>query len=173
MTLTWPAKDPDEALDYRVNWSARLGLDTIDTSVFSLIEAAGLSITEQSNTTKASTVVLSGGTDGDTAVIQCRVTTAGDRTLEETIILPIVASATAANATIAAAAETPVTGYAAKIAALEEAMASGELTVEANGERVTYRSFSDMAKALAYFNRQLAGSTSGLTSTTVAAFEGC
>lgn len=37
--------------------------------------------------------------------------------------------------------------YTAKIAALEEAIASGELTVESDGERVTYRSISELIKA--------------------------
>lgn len=41
--------------------------------------------------------------------------------------------------------------YAEKIAALEDALASGELTVESDGDRVTYRSIADLAAALRYF----------------------
>lgn len=44
-----------------------------------------------------------------------------------------------------------MTDYAAKIAALETALASGELTIESDGERVTYRSVSDLKAALEYF----------------------
>ncbi|MHA3791461.1 phage head-tail joining protein [Sphingomonas sp. YL-JM2C] len=40
-----------------------------------------------------------------------------------------------------------MTDYAAKISALEDAMASGELTVESDGERVTYRSVTELLKA--------------------------
>jgi len=49
-----------------------------------------------------------------------------------------------------------MTDYAAKILALEDAVGSGELTVEANGERVTYRSMSDLLAALTYFRGQQA-----------------
>ncbi|MBM3928361.1 MAG: hypothetical protein FJ335_07880 [Sphingomonadales bacterium] len=41
-----------------------------------------------------------------------------------------------------------------KIAALEEAAASGVLTIESEGERITYRSTADLFRALDYFRRQ-------------------
>lgn len=41
--------------------------------------------------------------------------------------------------------------YSAKIAALEEAVGSGVLTVESNGERMTYRTMADLLIALNYF----------------------
>lgn len=41
--------------------------------------------------------------------------------------------------------------HSAKIAALEDALGSGELTVESDGERITYRSTADLREALAYF----------------------
>lgn len=44
--------------------------------------------------------------------------------------------------------------YATEIAALEAAAASGELTIEADGERVTYRSMADLLSALTYFRAQ-------------------
>lgn len=40
-----------------------------------------------------------------------------------------------------------MTDYTAKIAALEEAIASGELTVEADGDRVTYRKMAELLQA--------------------------
>ncbi len=68
-----------------------------------------------------------------------------------------------------------MTDYATKIASLEEAAASGELTVEADGDRVTYRSMSDLMKALDYFRRQqdAAVTTGALTQprSTVAVFD--
>jgi hypothetical protein len=47
-------------------------------------------------------------------------------------------------------------GYEAEIAALEVAAASGELTVESDGDRVTYRSTSDLLKMLDYFRTKAA-----------------
>ena len=34
MSLTWPKKDPDEVLDYSIDWSARLNGDTISSSIW-------------------------------------------------------------------------------------------------------------------------------------------
>ncbi len=31
MALSWPFKDPDEVLDYQIDWTARLAGDTIST----------------------------------------------------------------------------------------------------------------------------------------------
>ncbi|PZU62324.1 MAG: hypothetical protein DI552_00190 [Brevundimonas sp.] len=50
----------------------------------------------------------------------------------------------------------PAPDYAAEIEALEAAAASGELTVESDGDRVTYRSTSDLLKMLDYFRDKAA-----------------
>lgn len=42
---------------------------------------------------------------------------------------------------------------AARIASLEDALGRGVLTVESDGERVTYRSTTDLRNAIDYFNR--------------------
>jgi len=61
--------------------------------------------------------------------------------------------------------------YAEKIAALEAAAATGILTVEANGERVTYASVDQMLRAIAYLKQQQAAAASTTrTSTTLATF---
>lgn len=49
--------------------------------------------------------------------------------------------------------------YATEIAALEAAAATGELTVEQDGDRVTYRSMDDLLKALTYFKAQAAAAS--------------
>jgi hypothetical protein len=49
-----------------------------------------------------------------------------------------------------------VTDLATKIASLEEAAASGKLTVESDGDRVTYRSMADLLAAIGYFRAQQA-----------------
>jgi hypothetical protein len=43
------------------------------------------------------------------------------------------------------------------ITALETALASGELTVEYAGRRITYRSAAEIVSALDYFKRRLSG----------------
>lgn len=91
--LIWPSKDPDEVLDYQVDWSARLGDDTISSSVFTLEQAAGLVIDSQSNAAKTATVWLSGGTTGGTGWLLNRITTAGGRTFDEVIQVAIISSA--------------------------------------------------------------------------------
>lgn len=48
-----------------------------------------------------------------------------------------------------------------RIEKLEGALASGVLTVESDGERMTYRSRSDLIGAIDYFRRQLAAETGG------------
>lgn len=47
-------------------------------------------------------------------------------------------------------------GYETEIAALEAALASGELTVESDGDRVTYRNTADLVATLDYFRRKAA-----------------
>ena len=89
MALTWPAKDPSEVVDYEINWAARLVEDTIATSNVTLVTAAGLTIVSQANTDDAVTVWFSGGTAGLTATLRNVITTAGGRTMDELIKLPI------------------------------------------------------------------------------------
>lgn len=90
--LIFPNKDPDEVLDYRIDWSARLGTDVIASSVWTLTEAAGLEIESDSYNPTATTVWLSGGTAGEVGVLLNRITTTGGRTLEETAALTIIGS---------------------------------------------------------------------------------
>lgn len=49
-----------------------------------------------------------------------------------------------------------MTDYSTKIVALQDALASGELTVESDGERVTYRSVGELKSALSYFEAKQA-----------------
>lgn len=53
----------------------------------------------------------------------------------------------------------PAPDYAVEIARLEAAVASGELTIEQDGERVTYRSMADLTAALNYFRARAAEAT--------------
>jgi hypothetical protein len=47
------------------------------------------------------------------------------------------------------------TDYAANIVLLEDALARGELTIEANGERITYKSTTDLVAAINYNRNRL------------------
>lgn len=45
----------------------------------------------------------------------------------------------------------PAPDYAAEIAALRSGLANSELTIETNGERVTYTTFSEIRRRIDYF----------------------
>lgn len=89
MSLTWPFKDPDEVLDYQLDWSARLAVDTIATSTW--IVPANITKDSDSNTTTTTTIWLSGGTLGDLVEITNRITTAAGRTMDQSVRLKIKA----------------------------------------------------------------------------------
>lgn len=84
-TLTWPDKDPDEVLDYEMDWSARILTDTISTSTW--IVPTGITKNSDSNTTTTTTIWLSGGTAGNTYEFTNRIVTAGGRTMDESVKL--------------------------------------------------------------------------------------
>lgn len=87
--INFPQKDADEVLDYRVDWSARLSGDVIVSSTFTLVTAAGLTITNEDLDSPFATVWVSGGTPGAEASILNRVVTAGGRQYDETLTIPI------------------------------------------------------------------------------------
>lgn len=89
MALDWPFKDPDEVLDYQIDWTTRLDGDTIATSTW--IVADGITKDSDSNTTTATTIWLSGGTIGDRYELTNRITTAGGRTMDQTVRIKIKA----------------------------------------------------------------------------------
>ncbi|MDP3405055.1 MAG: hypothetical protein Q8S03_10225 [Brevundimonas sp.] len=67
----------------------------------------------------------------------------------------------------------PAPDYAVEIAALEAAAGSGELTVESEGDRVTYRSTSDLLKMLDYFRTKASAAASRQPSVvTLAVYDG-
>lgn len=84
----WPAKkDPDEVLDFEIDWSARLG-DSDAISSVTWTVPAGLTKESQSNTTTVAVVWLSGGLVADESYqIGCRIVTTGGRTYDQTGLL--------------------------------------------------------------------------------------
>ncbi len=81
-------KDPNEVVDYDFSWAdqmADLDNDTIATSNWTV--PSGITRDSQSNTTTRTKVWLSGGTTGQTYTLLNRITTAGGRTLDQSIKL--------------------------------------------------------------------------------------
>ncbi len=89
MSLSWPPKDPDEVLDYEIDWSPRLGADTILTSTWTV--PAGIIKASDSHTTTTTTVWLSGGTLLASLELTNRVVTAGGRTMDQSVKIKIKA----------------------------------------------------------------------------------
>ncbi len=87
MALTWPFKDPDEVLDYDIDWSARLLTDTISTSTW--IVPDGITKDSDSKTATTTTVWLSGGTLGDKYELTNRIVTTGGRTMDQSVDLKV------------------------------------------------------------------------------------
>jgi hypothetical protein len=91
MALTWPDKDPDEVLDYMIDWTARLAAgETIASASWSV--DSGLTVDSFSHTDTATTIWLSDGTHFKTAVIRCLVVTNQGRTMEERVDMNIRAT---------------------------------------------------------------------------------
>jgi hypothetical protein len=90
MALSWPSKDPDEVLDYSIDWSQRLDDDTITDSDWSISEGTGtLEIDSVSSGSQTSTVWLSAGSDGDRYTLVNRITTAAGRTMDQSVRIRI------------------------------------------------------------------------------------
>jgi hypothetical protein len=71
-------KDPDAVLDYQVDWSAWLGVDTISTSTW--VVPTGITKNSDTKTTTTATIWLRGGTAGTLYLVTNRIVTAGGRT---------------------------------------------------------------------------------------------
>lgn len=82
-------KDPDALLDYGFDWSLWLQPgDTISSSTWQVED--GLTASTPSHTATTTTVWLSGGTAGRSYQVTNRITTAGGRTDERTMVVRVV-----------------------------------------------------------------------------------
>lgn len=87
--LNWPAKDPQEVLDYQADWTSRLEADEVlVASTFSVVSGSVV-INSQTFVDGVATVWLSGGTAGETCVILNRVTTSAGRVYDQSMRLRI------------------------------------------------------------------------------------
>lgn len=81
-------KDPDAVLDWVWDWNEWLDEnETIVTSDF--IVSVGINIDSESNTTKTSTVWLSGGTAGQVYQVTNRITSSSGRTDDRSITIRV------------------------------------------------------------------------------------
>jgi len=88
MAARWTTpKDPNEVLDYSVDWSGPLAGDTIVTSTWMV--PAGLTSGADNMTDSSTTIWLSGGTENASYELLNRITTAGGRTRDQTCLLKI------------------------------------------------------------------------------------
>ena len=102
MSYRWPNKDPDETLDYSVDWSRFLGDATVQSvawyiddengqkTAFQPVSVVnGLQATSVTNTTTATTIYLSLGTNNKNYKIYCRMTDSQGRVAERTVSLSV------------------------------------------------------------------------------------
>jgi len=111
MSFRWPVKDPDETLDYSIDWSRFLGSNTIDTVVWSvqtseigkttlasgqtLTTASSSAVTDsiqnvsQTNTTTVATINVGGGVLNREYIFTCTMTDNTASVAERTVKLVI------------------------------------------------------------------------------------
>ena len=112
MSFTWPNKDPDEQLDYSVDWSRFLGTATLNSVVWSIksnsyttktVLAAGETLAvassaassdtiqnvSQSQTSTVATINIGGGTANETYTFFCRIIDTTGSQVERTIKLRV------------------------------------------------------------------------------------
>lgn len=84
----WPDKDPNEKLDYTINWSAALvGTDTIVSSEWDI--PSGIVGSQQDHDDTKTIIWLSGGNIGEKYSISNKITTRDGRIMERSILLKI------------------------------------------------------------------------------------
>ena len=103
MSFKWPDKDPDDILDYSIDWSRFLDGDTLSTVTWFCDDADnvkqnfdtpatiinGLQHVSNSNSNTTATIQLSLGTAHTTYDLYCQIVTAGGLTAERKIRLRV------------------------------------------------------------------------------------
>lgn len=80
-------KDPNETLDYQIDWTARLNTDKISSSTW--IVPAGIQKTAETHIDTGTSVWLAGGTTGESYTLVNRVNTLGGRIMDQSIKIKI------------------------------------------------------------------------------------
>lgn len=103
MAFKWPFKDPDEELDYSVDWSRFLGEDTINSVTWYITDSDGtktevglgetvntLTLKNKSNTDTVATAIFTGGTANTSYKVTCSVNFGSSSLVaERKITLPV------------------------------------------------------------------------------------
>lgn len=103
MSLKWPDKDPDDQLDYSIDWTEQLEESTISAIVWKIIDADGVTQTwvagetvnglqhvSSTNTTTVATIYLGSGTAFTTYKIVCRMTASDATVIEQEVRIRVV-----------------------------------------------------------------------------------
>ena len=88
MSLRTFLKDPQEVLDFTIDWGLWLDGDTISSDIWTV--GSGITSDLETSTSTTSTIWLSGGTLATTYTVANRIVTAGGRTAERTLNISIV-----------------------------------------------------------------------------------
>ena len=86
--MTIFVKDPGAVLDYSIEWSKWLADDQIQTSTWSVSDAA-VGAANHSTTATRTSVWLSGGVAGQVCTVTNRITTSGGRTDQRSFVLQV------------------------------------------------------------------------------------
>ena len=89
MALNWPAKSPDERLDYTINWAQAIGTDVISASTWTISDS-GLTTDDDSFSPTVTTIWLLGGTPNTTYTVTNTMTTAGGRIYVQAVYIKAV-----------------------------------------------------------------------------------
>ena len=102
MALKWPNKDPDEQLDFSVDWSRYLGDDTLSTVTWKIDDADGvkqvwsatqvinsLQHVSSSNTNTVATIEIGLGDSNTLYTIHCAITTSSGNSTERKILMKV------------------------------------------------------------------------------------
>jgi hypothetical protein len=102
MSYKWPDKDPDEMLDYSVDWSRFLGDDTVSAATWFIKDADGtkeqlsdskvvdgLQFVQGTISGKVATARFSLGTNNKRYTVTCRITTGEGLQYERSIFLRV------------------------------------------------------------------------------------
>lgn len=86
---SWPAKDPNEVLDYMLDWNDVLvDGETISTSTF-ILASGDVTLGAVGNAAGITTQWISGGTEGTVSVITNRIATSAARTYDQSVRLRV------------------------------------------------------------------------------------
>jgi len=103
MSYKWPFKDPDEELNYSVDWSRFLSTDTINSVTWYVDDSDGtktqigagetvngLTLSGQTNTGTVATAIFSNGTANTSYKVTCSINFGADALVSERkITLPV------------------------------------------------------------------------------------